>query len=92
MTFEGVARLCGRFKGEIVSQGTLIVEAGARVEARVSVGELILKGWMKAEVVASRKINLLKGSEFYGGLSSPQLHVEEGALFEGASVKQKAAF
>lgn len=92
MVFEGVARLCGRFKGEIVSQGTLIVEPGARVEARVSVGELILKGWMKAEVTASQKINLLKGSEFYGALSSPQLHVEEGALFEGASVKQKDVF
>ena len=93
MVFEGVARLCGRFKGEIVSQGTLIVDPGARVEARISVGELILKGWMKAEVTAIRKINLLKGSEFYGALSSPQLYVEEGALFEGASVKkQKAVF
>lgn len=85
--FEGVARLCGRFKGEIVSQGTLVVEPGAHVEARISVGELILKGWMKAEVTASQKINLLRGSEFYGALSSPQLHIEEGALFEGASVK-----
>ena len=85
--FEGMARLCGRFKGEIVSQGTLIIDSGARVEARISVGELILKGWMKGEVTASQKINLISGSEFYGALSSPQLHIEEGALFEGASVK-----
>ena len=88
--FEGVARLCGRFKGEIVSQGVLIVEPGARVSARVSVGELILKGWMKGEVTADRKINLLSGSEFYGALSAPQLNIEEGALFEGASVKKSS--
>ena len=87
--FEGVARLCGRFQGEIVSKGTLIVESDAHVEARISVGKLVLKGWMRGEVKASQKISLLKGSEFYGTLNSPQLHVEEGALFEGASMKGK---
>ena len=89
--FEGIARLCGRFKGEIISQGILIVEPGAHVEARASIGELILRGWMKGEVTAHRKINLIKGSEFYGALSSPQLHIEEGALFEGASLKTSSS-
>ncbi len=85
--FEGVARLCGQFKGEIVSQGVLIVEPGARVEAKASVGELVLKGWMKGEVTALRKINLISGSEFYGALNSPKLYMEDGAFFEGASVR-----
>ncbi len=87
MSFEGFARLCGQFKGEIMSEGVLIVEPGARLEARVLVGELILKGWMKGEVKAHRKIHLLNGSEFYGILNAPQLNIEEGALFEGSSVK-----
>ena len=87
LSFEGIARLCGRFKGEIISEGILIVEPGAQVEATISIGELILKGWMKGEVSAQRRIKLLSGSEFYGALSAPQLHIEEGALFEGASVK-----
>ena len=85
--FEGIARLCGRFEGEVFSQGVLIVEPGANVTAKISVGELILRGWMKGEVSAQRKISLIKGSEFYGALSTPQLHIEEGAFFEGASVK-----
>ena len=85
--FEGMARLCGSFKGEIVSKGILVIEPEARVEARISVGELVLKGWMKGEVKACRRIDLVNGSEFYGSLSAPQLHIEPGALFEGASVK-----
>ena len=87
MGFEGVARLFGRFKGEIESQGTLIVEPGAHVEAKIAVGELILKGWIKGDVKALRKIRLESGAEFYGSVSAPQLHIDEGALFEGASLR-----
>ena len=89
--FEGSARLCGKFKGEIISQGVLIVEPGAQVEATADVGELILKGSMKGEVRALRKIHLKSGSQFYGALSAPQLNVEEGALFEGVSLKKEIA-
>ena len=87
LSFEGSARLLGRFKGDIVSSGVLIVEPEAHVEANAEVGSLILKGWMKGEVRALNKIELLKGSEFYGKLIAPQLHVEKGALFEGTSLK-----
>ena len=88
LSFEGTARLCGRFKGEIISPGVLIVEPGAHVEARAELGSLILKGFMKGVLKASQKIELLKGSEFYGQLSTPQLYVEKGALFEGASLQK----
>lgn len=87
LSFEGMARLSGRFKGEIISEGVLIIDLGAKVEGYISVGELIVKGWVKGEAVAHQKISLLSGSEFYGAVSSPQLHIEEGAHFEGASVK-----
>ena len=87
LSFEGSARLLGQFKGEIVSPGVLIVEPGARVEAKAKIGSLVLKGWMKGEIHAQKKIELLKGAEFYGKLKSPQLYVETGALFEGVSLK-----
>ncbi|MDE0518852.1 MAG: polymer-forming cytoskeletal protein [Oligoflexia bacterium] len=87
LSFEGVARLCGRFKGEIISEGMLIIEPEAQVEAKVFIGKLILKGWMKGEVKARQEIKLLSGSKFYGVLDTAQLYVEKGALFEGASVK-----
>ena len=87
LSFEGSARLIGQFKGEIISPGLLIVEPGAQVTARAEIGSLVLKGCMKGEVRALKKIELLKGSEFYGKLSAPKLYVEQGALFEGLSLK-----
>ena len=89
LSFEGIARLCGRFKGEIMSKGVLIVETEAQVEAKICIGKLILKGLLKGEVKAQQEIKLLSGSKFYGVLDTPQLHVEPGALFEGASVKSE---
>lgn len=89
LSFEGIARLCGRFKGEIISKGILIIDPEARVEGCVVVGKLIVKGWIKGEVTAHQKISLISGSEFYGTLNSPKLYIEEGALFEGSSVKNK---
>ena len=89
LSFEGSARLLGQFKGEIISPGLLIIEPGARVTAHAEIGSLVLKGWMKGSAHAQKKIELLKGCEFYGKLKAPQLYVEKGALFEGISIQPK---
>ena len=83
--FEGVARLCGNFKGEIQSPGTLIIEQGAKVSAQVEVCEVIIKGVFRGEITASRQITLVSGCECRGNLTAPDLHIEPGALFEGQS-------
>ena len=67
----------------------LIIEPGARVEAKVCVREVAVKGWMKGEAVAEEAISLLAGSEFYGVLSANKLHIEESAIFEGQVVKKQ---
>jgi len=87
--FEGVARLCGNFKGEIQSPGTLIIEQGATVFARVEVCEVTINGAFRGDIRASRQITLLSGCECHGNLTSLELHIEKGALFEGHSAKTK---
>lgn len=91
LSFKGAGRICGFFKGEIVApEGVLIIEPGARVEAKICVREVAVKGWMTGEVVAGEAISLLAGSEFYGVLSADKLHIEESAVFEGQVVKKQA--
>ena len=89
LSFEGIARVCGSFKGDIHSPGTLIIEQGARVFAQMEVCEVIIKGTFRGDITASRQITLLSGCECYGTLTAPHLHIEKGALFEGHSVKKK---
>jgi len=87
LNFTGTARLCGVFKGEVVGSGLLIIESEAHVEAQVQADEVVVKGWVRGEISATRMVSLLEGSEFYGAMSAPNFSVEEGALFEGAVVK-----
>ncbi len=88
LCFDGISRLCGFFKGEIISpKGILIIEKEGRAEARIDTQEVIVKGWMKGEIKASHKITLINGAEFYGTLSAPKLQIEEEALFEGQVIK-----
>ena len=91
LSFEGIARICGSFNGEINSPGLLIIEPGAKVSANIEVLELIVKGVLRGEVKASRQITLLSGCECYGTLMAPHLHIEKGALFEGKSLKRPPA-
>ena len=88
LNFEGIARVSGYFKGEIVTPGVLIVESAGRIEAKIFAKDVIIKGWVKGEIDAKGQVRLMNGSEFYGSLSSPQLHIETGALFEGVSLKK----
>ena len=44
LTFEGTVRIDGVLKGEVFSEDVLIVGEGARVEAEIDVGAIIIQG------------------------------------------------
>ena len=44
LTFEGTVHIEGRFKGEIFSEGTLVVGEGAEVHAEIRVGSVVIQG------------------------------------------------
>ena len=44
MTFEGCVVINGRFKGEIFSEGSLIIGEGGYVEGRVDIGAIQIQG------------------------------------------------
>ncbi len=85
--FEGVGRICGHFKGEIITKALLIIEPSGRVEASIKAQEIVIKGFMKGTATA-QNISLLSGSTCYGTLHTNRLHIEEGALFEGQALRK----
>lgn len=85
ITFSGTFKIGGQFKGEVVSGGTLIIDEGARVEANITAGEVILKGHLIGHVIAEKRIVMLAPAKFKGSVSSPNLKIEEGVHFEGES-------
>lgn len=83
LDFQGSVRIDGTFKGEVASQGTLVIGKDANVDGTVNVGQLIISGRLQGEIVAKDKIILHKTANVVGSLSAPVLVIEEGAVLEG---------
>lgn len=91
LCFDGTLKIGGSFKGEIRSDGTLVVDEGGVIEGDIYVGELILKGRAEGMVRAQHRVSMLAPAHFRGSVSSPNLKIEEGVSFEGTSSVQHDA-
>ncbi len=85
LTFEGNLRIDGVVKGQIFSKDILIIGEGARVEAEIEVGEIIIQGHVIGNIRAKQSIELFAPGHVQGDLSTPTLLIEKGAVFEGRS-------
>jgi cytoskeletal protein CcmA (bactofilin family) len=82
--FEGRVRIDGTFRGEIRSDGTLIIGEGARVHADVYVNTLIVKGGTLAGLVqAQQSIELHVPAQVTGQLTAPEIFMDKGVQFSG---------
>ena len=82
---RGSSRIAGKIEGQIVSEGSLIVEEGAEITADVKAEEIILQGRFTGSLEASSRVELTGTSYFEGDLKTPSLIVQEGATFNGNS-------
>ena len=83
LEFTGTVRVDGRFQGEIVSDGTLVLGRDAVVEGDIRVARLSSNGVIRGQVTATKMAVLMKSSTLEGRLRAPSLVVEEGAVIEG---------
>ena len=92
MTFEGCVLINGKFKGEIFSDGVLIVGEGGVVEGQIEIGQIEIKGEVRGNITAKDKIEINAPAVVQGDIAAPSLIIKEGAVFEGnCSMGRKAA-
>lgn len=84
LTFEGTVRIDGRFRGEIFSDGTLIVGEGARIEAELRVGTVLVYGEVIGNIYATGGVELHAPAALKGNITSPALHIDKGVHFDGS--------
>ncbi len=89
-TFSGTVMLNGRFRGEIVSNDTLIVGEKGVVNASIRAGVVMINGEVVGNVSASERVELRGSARVYGDVEAPVVVVEEGVLFEGHCRMTKA--
>lgn len=84
LTFEGRVRIDGAMKGQITSDGILVIGAGAEVEASVEVGTLIVRGGvLRGNVAARELIEIHPEAAVYGDITAPVIDIAKGCTFEG---------
>lgn len=81
-TVEGIVRL---------NEGKLIIGPAANVKADVTAGEVIVRGNLKGNIFARGRIEVRNDGSVTGDLTTPQVFIEEGALFKGSIEIEKSA-
>jgi cytoskeletal protein CcmA (bactofilin family) len=81
-TVEGIVRL---------SEGKLMIGPAANVKADILAGEVLVSGNMKGNVRAKGRIEIRNNGSVTGDLTTPQVFIEEGALFKGSIEIEKSA-
>jgi cytoskeletal protein CcmA (bactofilin family) len=91
LTFSGTVRVDATFQGSIVTDGVLVVGEGAKVDAEISCGTVVVEGEVNGNIVASAAVELRPTSRLHGDVETPSLSIDRGALFEGASRRPRSA-
>ena len=86
LCFNGVIRLDGRMRGEIISSGTLVVEETAVIIGDILVENIILSGTVYGNIRASKHVQLNSTAKVFGHIDYGELSIE-GAVHEGSSHK-----
>lgn len=84
LQFEGTLRIEGVFSGEIASDSVLVVGEGARVDAEVDIGTIIINGEVQGNVRAKQGVELRGKGRLKGNLETPSLYIEKGVVFDGS--------
>jgi cytoskeletal protein CcmA (bactofilin family) len=91
LNFTGTMRIDGRIEGQIVTNGTLIVGEGGRVQADVQAGVVVCGGTIDGNIIARERMQLLTPSVITGTVRTPLLIIEEGAQFNGTCEMERPA-
>jgi cytoskeletal protein CcmA (bactofilin family) len=86
LEFEDTMRIDGKFNGKIHSKNELIVGESAHIEGDVHVGRIAISGTVVGKIVADQRVEIHRNGKVYSDIDTPNLIIEEGAIFQGNCV------
>lgn len=84
LQFEGTLRIEGVYSGEIISDSVLVVGEGARVNAEIDIGTIIINGQVEGNVRAKQGVEIRGAGRLVGNVETPSLYIEKGVSFDGS--------
>ncbi len=83
VVFRDRLRVDGRVRGEIESEGTLMIGEQGDVEAGILGTTVVICGRVMGDITASRQVVIHKTGAVVGDLVTPSLVMEEGGFHNG---------
>jgi cytoskeletal protein CcmA (bactofilin family) len=83
VSFNKPLMVKGKINGEIDAKGDFYVDEGADVEARIKARVVSAKGKINGDIVAHAKVELFSTAVITGDITTPEIEIECGALFNG---------
>ena len=83
LSFEGQVRIDGKYSGQISTRDVLVIGEGARVNAEISAGTVIINGQVEGNIKATGMVELHPPARVKGSIESPALSMDKGVIFEG---------
>jgi cytoskeletal protein CcmA (bactofilin family) len=84
LSFEGQVRIDGKYSGQISTRDVLVIGEGARVNAEISAGTVIINGQVEGNIKASGLVELHPPAKVKGSIETPALSMDKGVIFEGS--------
>lgn len=84
LTFEGQVRIDGKFTGQIQTKDTLVIGDGARVQAEINAGTVVINGTVEGNIRATHLIEIHQPARVKGNLEAPALSMDRGVIFDGS--------
>jgi cytoskeletal protein CcmA (bactofilin family) len=83
LSFGGTVRIDGRFKGEIASEGTLVVGETAVLECDIRCARILISGEIRGNIFAQERVEILSPGKVFGNMQAPVVVMTEGIVFDG---------
>ena len=84
LSFHGTVRIDGHFKGNISSDGILVIGEHGIIEADINSNCVVISGEVHGNINAGSSIEILAKGKVYGNIFTPSLIIHEGVIFEGS--------
>ena len=87
--FEGTTTIDGEVSGDIQVHGHLIVGEHALIKAKIVTTSALVMGSVTGDVLAEKKIEIQPPGILFGDITTPNLVIGDGAIFEGNSYMKR---
>ncbi|MBN2125202.1 MAG: polymer-forming cytoskeletal protein [Deltaproteobacteria bacterium] len=83
LAFQGTIRIDGYFKGEIQSEGNLVVGEEGMIEGDMHVAYIAIRGEVHGNILADQRVDIQAPGKVFGNIQAPSVVIDEGVIFEG---------